>query len=101
MDDTVAAAGADGETFHVAILRKLGRNPVGLNHGIYLEIPDGKAANLPGRRQIAFQQYWRNAQQIGDVIKAVTSIVWGQKRADIYFQTKQVMNGIAVFGPVQ
>ena len=60
-----------------------------------------QAAQVPGRRHVAFQQRRRSAQHVRDIVEAVAFIVGRQQRRGIYIQGEQIVDGVGVLGAIQ
>ena len=70
--------------------------------GGHCGIANSEATDSRGRRQIAFEQHWRNRENARDVVETLLIRVVGrQQRSTVDLEPEQVTNGVRVFDPVQ
>ncbi len=77
-------------------------NSVGLGDRPRRARPERQAADLSGRRHVAFQERRRNRQQAGHVVEAMyVGVVGRQQRRGVDVERQQVADGVLVLGSIQ
>ena len=102
MVDQRAAARTERETVQTVALGQLGRHAVDIGgYGDTGIAGDGEPADPVRGGEIALEQERREAENIADVVEAVTGRIGWQQRRHVDVEGKQIAHRVAVLGAVQ
>jgi hypothetical protein len=96
-----AADGAERQPLDVPRLRRVLPHAVDLAHRRRLRVANRERADAAGRRQVAFEQHGRDAEDVGDVVESGTRVVRGKQRRRIDLEVEQVADGVGVLGAIE
>ena len=104
--DENTATRAERQLVEMAVLRKLSRHLIRVNHPRDGRIRDGEAADLAGGAEIALDQSRRHEECVRHVVEALSDVIGGQQQRDVHLfrkvvERQQIADSVLVFGPVE
>ena len=99
--DPGAAPRPEGQGADPIVLRLVGGDAIGVGSDAGWGAAHREPAHPPSRRQIPFEQRFRQAQGHPDVVEPVAGIVGRQQVIDLHLDRQQIPHHVPVLGPIE